>query len=94
MKDYGKVYGVYEDRMYGDGKLHRTLISTVTSLPLAKGLAETCHLKTGRNTYIEDANGEFYRGYFVDQTKQSGALCPWLILAYIFMCVKISLSKA
>ena len=65
MKAYDKVYAVYEDKMYGDGKLYRFLISTVTSLPLAKELAKKCHLKTGRNTYIEDANGKFYGGYFL-----------------------------
>lgn len=65
-KACSKVYGVYEDRLYGDGKLYRFLISTVTSLPLAKGLAEENYLKTGRNTWIEDSQSKFYGGYFVD----------------------------
>ena len=59
------VYTIYEEKMYGDGKLYRFLSDTSTSLPLAKRLAEINYLRTGRNTWIEDADGKFYGGYFL-----------------------------
>lgn len=60
------VYGVFEDKMYSDEKLYSFLAYTVKSLPLAKGLAKENYLKTGRSTWVEDVNGNFYGGYFVD----------------------------
>lgn len=65
-KACSKVYRVYEDRLYGDGKLYSFLAYTVKSLPIAKGLAKENYLKTGRSTWVEDANGKLYVGYFVD----------------------------